>query len=152
VIEQTALVTAVAGDRAEVETRRRSACSGCAEGGCGTALFGAWLGNSCSRLWVRNPIQARAGEQVVVGLPEQHLVGAAGLLYGLPLAGLLAGILVGRGWAAATELPSILGGLLGLIAGLLGASLRARRAERDAAGEAAILRRAPPTGQVLLLD
>ena len=67
-IEETAVVVAVHGDLAEVETERRTACGDCeAKTGCGSALFARMFGKRRVRLQVLNRIQAVPGERVVLG-------------------------------------------------------------------------------------
>lgn len=158
-IEETALVLSVTGARAEVETQRVSACGNCpTQAGCGAggSLLGGLFGNRPSRLWVLNSIQAQPGERVVVGLPEQSLLRAAALLYGLPVAGLILGALAGQGvlapWVSTgEELAAALGGLLGLIAGFLWARHVARDDLRAGAHQAVILRRVGVTSVFVTL-
>ncbi len=149
-IEETARVVSVAADMAEVETARRSACGGCsAQSGCGTALIGSMFGNRRSRLQVANPIHARPGEQVVVGLSERPFLRAAFAVYAVPLLALIGGALAGE-WLVAgvagrsAELGGLGGGLSGLSAGLAWLWLFSRRTRRESAYRAVILRRAGP--------
>lgn len=131
-IEQEARVRAVDGDIAEVVVMRQSTCGGCqAKSGCGTALVGDLFPNREMALRLDNSQHARAGDLVMIGLPEASLQIAALLLYGLPLLTLIAGAMAGQ-WLAqsigtALEPTAILAGLLGLIAGLTAARALGRR-------------------------
>ena len=144
-IEARARVVSVEGGSAAVAAEARTGCGGCAESGaCGTALIAAWLGGRQGRLRVANPIQAQPGDEVVVGLPERSLAQASRILYGLPLAGLLAGLIAGHEFGAGSELLALWGGLLGLSAGFLGAARRSRTPAGADADQPRLLRRADP--------
>jgi sigma-E factor negative regulatory protein RseC len=122
-IETPAHVTRVEGDTAWVTSKAPSSCGACGGKGCGSSLF--------SRVWhpdepeyrVDNPIGAEAGETVVVGLPDGTLLRATLASYGMPLAFLLSGAVLGNYLFG--EPGSIWGGLFGL--GLAGAWLKLRR-------------------------
>jgi sigma-E factor negative regulatory protein RseC len=74
-------------------------------------------------LKVLNPIEARPGEQVIIGLREGALLKASFSAYLLPLVCMLSGAIVVHRLtqdfsAVLGELPTIGGGLLGFIIGL----------------------------------
>lgn len=118
-IEESATVVRVEGPVAWVRADRRSGCSACAGGGCGVGVLARVLGGRPTLLQVRNDVDARAGERVTLAVEERALVRAAGLLYGAPLAALVAGAVAGR-WVGGVisivpaELGSVVGGFLGL--------------------------------------
>ncbi len=147
-IEETARIVSVDGDLAEVETQRRNACGSCdAKTGCGTSLLASVYGRRRCLIKVLNPIQARPGEQVVIGLNEGPFLRAAFALYAVPLLAMIVGALFGewlalRSAAEDTELASLLGGLLGLTLGLGWLRVFARRTDRDARYRAVVLRKA----------
>ena len=151
-IEQTALVVAVDGELAEVETQRLSACGDCsAKSGCGSAMFAGLFGKRRSRLRVSNRIQARPGERVVIGLRERPFLRAAFALYATPLLAMIGGALAGewlaqRSASAAVELGALVGGLLGLIAGLGWLRRFARRSQDHVDYRPVVLRRAGNDG------
>jgi sigma-E factor negative regulatory protein RseC len=149
VIEEQGTVLAVSGDLAEVACERRSACGACSvRNGCGTSLLEQLFGRRSRVLDVRNPIGARPGERVFIGIREDALVKAAVSAYLLPLLGMILGA-VGGEWLSSAALPaweqglSILGGLAGLGAGLWGVAVLGARREGDARFQATILRRVP---------
>ncbi len=131
-LEARGVVVAIEEGMAWVESARPSACGHCAaKGHCSAGLLGRALSpGGASRIAVRDTHGLRVGEEVVLGLPEEGLMRAAWLLYGLPLAGFIGGLALlqgaGEGWA-------LLAGLLGLGAGLGLLRLLGRRA---AAGKA----------------
>jgi sigma-E factor negative regulatory protein RseC len=122
-IEEQARVVAVADGIADVSTIRRSACGSCdAKGGCGTSILAAWFPQRQLRFRLPNHLDARPGDTVVVGLDEGSLQRASLVLYGLPLAGLVGGAVLGevaaRQFAVSLELGAVGGGLFGLLAAL----------------------------------
>lgn len=147
-IEEAAVVLNSEGGFAQVETQRKSTCGSCASAqSCGTSVLSKWLGQKRTVLTVRNPIDAKIGEKVVLGLPDASLPKASFLLYILPLWSLLFGALVGE-WLAAqmnlnsTEPVAVVCGLLALLAGLKGVGIYARRFNSNQNYQAVILRRA----------
>jgi len=123
-IEETGLVVSVQDDLAEVEGQPRSACGGCAvDGACGTSLLARHLGPKRLSLQAHNPIGAKPGERVVIGLPESALLEASVLAYLMPLAALVGGAVAGALIAGLiapvyTEVLSAVTGLGGLAAAL----------------------------------
>ena len=78
------------GNRVELELQRSSACGHCElSQGCGTGALGRLLGGRSRPLVIETDQDCRAGNRVMLAMPESALVGASLLLYGLPLAGLL---------------------------------------------------------------
>jgi sigma-E factor negative regulatory protein RseC len=147
-IEETARVVGVEGAEAWVETQRQNTCGSCAVNkGCGTSVLAKILGRKRTLVRVMNPIGARLGDEVVVGIEEGALVRGSMALYGLPLLTLLVGAIVGEALsssaAAGSELFGILGGLGGLAAGLAWVRGFATRARGDRRYQPVILRRAP---------
>jgi sigma-E factor negative regulatory protein RseC len=132
VIEASARVVAVDGDRARVAVERQTACGSCAaKGGCGTRLISDWLPQRQLSFELDNQIGARPGDRVIVGLDESRMQRYALQLYAIPLAGLLLGAVGGhqffayQGWPA--EPGSMLLGLLGVAAALHWVWRRGRR-------------------------
>lgn len=151
-IEETGRVVAVRGDLAEVESQRRSACGGCsATSACGTSLLEQYFGRKPLLLEARNPIGAEPGEDVIVGVPENTLVGAAFAAYLVPLAALIGGGILGSLLAGvlaptAAQAISILGGIGGFSAALVWLGRFSRNRASDAHYQAVILRRRPSVG------
>jgi sigma-E factor negative regulatory protein RseC len=147
-IEETGVVVAVAGDLAEVETRRQGACGSCsANGACGTSLLARWLGRKPLLLRALNRAGAAPGDTVVVGVPEDGLMRASLAAYLVPLLGLMAGAVASQGiFPAGGEGASTLGGLGGLALGLAWFRRFGRAHTQDPRYRAVILRRLPVLG------
>lgn len=149
-IEERGRVIATEGEFALVEAQRESACGHCkVQSGCGTSLLSRFVGNRHNRLRVANPVDAKPGDSVVIGLNENALTGASVTLYLLPILALIAAAVAGQLLAhgiglTSTEPASIVGGLLGLTAGLVLARRRANRLQGDRRQQAVILRLLEP--------
>ncbi len=145
-IEETAIVLSSADGVAQVETRRAATCGGCsARGGCGTAMLTRVFGNRRTRLQVLNPVDAKPGDQVIIGFDQKMLVKASLIVYMAPLLALILGAVAGQFSAQGINLlspeqGSILGGSAGLLAGLYWVRLRSRRVQTDDRLRAVILR------------
>lgn len=96
-LTEKARVIAIHSDTALVETRRHTACGGCAvNASCGTGVIARWWGDRPLRLEARNPVGARVGEEVVLGIEEGVVVSGSLLVYALPLVTMLGGGLLGE--------------------------------------------------------
>lgn len=120
-IEETAHVVDTEGEYAWVETERRSSCGSCSAKGCGTGALSKILGRRSQRLKVLNPVEAKPGDEVVLGIREQALLKGSVAVYIVPLLAMLGGALLGEGvapqWQSDAETLSMLFGLFGLAAG-----------------------------------
>jgi sigma-E factor negative regulatory protein RseC len=143
-IEEPAHVVYTEGEYAWVETERRSSCGSCSAKGCGTGALSKILGRRSQRLKVLNPIDAKQGDDVVLGIREQDLLKGSLAVYIVPLLAMLAGALLGEGlapqWGSDSEALSLLGGVLGLASGFLWLHYYNRGLSRDERLMAVILR------------
>ncbi len=113
-IEETARVIDVRGDEALLETQRQSACQSCSvKAGCGTSTLSKVVGQRSSRIIVRNTLQLKPGDEVVVAIEENALVQGSLLVYLLPLLMMLGAGVVAE-WLFAHEGITILATLMGL--------------------------------------
>lgn len=124
-LEEDGIVVSVSEGMAEVRVTPRSACGSCsASNGCGTSLIASIFPERNSRFRVKNTLEARAGEQVVIGLHDSALQAASLVLYLIPLAGLILGAMSGiflteHVFHSPSELLSILLGFGGMGAGFV---------------------------------
>ena len=131
----------VQGETAWVETLPAATCSGCStKAGCGANWLSRVLGRRRNQVRILNPVQASAGDQVVIGLQEDALVRGSLLMYLVPLVGLLAGAILGQ-YAAGSEFLSILFAAVGFGGGLALLHWFGRRMRGDAHYQATVLRR-----------
>lgn len=144
-ITERARVLRVSADTAWVQCESQSGCARCAAGeGCGGGLFARLLRGRLQELPVALPpaLAGRLldGEHVLIGLSARAVQSASLLLYGLPLAGLLAGAVAGE-LLAGGDAAALAGTVAGMGAGLLLARLQGRRLAGSAALSPVLLRR-----------
>lgn len=110
------LVVAIKNNFAQVHVETQEACCRCsARSVCASQKDGARL------LLVRNPLQAEAGDTVIIDVPEinyyRKLTSVFGFLLGLSLLGLGLGCLTARLFSLPASLSSFLGLMAGLVLG-----------------------------------
>ncbi len=115
-LEEMGVVTQVKEDLAEVEAQPKAGCGSCsAHGSCGTSLVASLFPGRRRRFVARNPVGAKPGDRVILGLDETALQVASLMLYLVPLMGLLGGAVAGAMlWPGGSEWPSILLGAVGM--------------------------------------
>lgn len=85
-ITENATVVSIENNQTWIETQRKSACGQCsANKGCGTSVLSKVIGNKLSKMKAINKINAKVGDEVVVGLNEKSLLKGAFMTYLLPL-------------------------------------------------------------------
>ena len=118
-IEEHAIVTGRVDGQVTLELERRTACGLCGQKrGCGNATWGKLLGHDSHAFTADNPVNAKVGDSVVVGINEKAVLNSAFFLYVVPLAGLLVGTLVAD-YFFSNQFYVMLGAALGLILGFL---------------------------------
>ncbi|MGM0679626.1 MAG: SoxR reducing system RseC family protein, partial [Pseudomonadota bacterium] len=135
-----------------VEAQRKTACGQCqVNKGCGTAVLASVVGQKVSHMRVLNPIRARKGESVVIGLNESAMVNGSLAVYLVPLLSLFLFAITGKVLAEqlminAVEGVSILFAVFGMVLAI--AWLRAfnRRVANDSRYQPVILQRMPSAG------
>jgi sigma-E factor negative regulatory protein RseC len=152
-IEESATVVSTEDRYAIVETWQRPGCGACSSAGsCSTSVLSGLFKRRHNRLEVSNPIHAKPGEQVIIGLQENALLKISLMAYLLPLVCMILLALLMQGLAThftwhAGELPQVVGGLLGLIGGFFLLKRLAWR-RRDKPGYQAVILRLSGTATV----
>lgn len=147
-IEETAVVTDCEGDYAAVRTEKKSACGSCeVREGCATATVAETMEKEPELLRALNPIGAKPGDRVVIGIEEAALTKVSMAFYALPLVSMIVCALLGQSisqWASLDmgEPLSAVGGLLGLVVGFLILQRFVARVSGDKSYEITVLRRA----------
>jgi sigma-E factor negative regulatory protein RseC len=151
-IEEQGQVVDVQGEFAWIESERSTTCGSCAvRKGCGTSAIAQVLGQRRVRLRVLNRINARVGDNVVIGIAESGVVHGSLAVYAVPLLGLFAGALAGQALGSAvldmqSDLPAIAGAVAGFVAALAWLKRFSRARELDAAYQPVALRQQIRTG------
>ena len=129
-LESPAIVVALEDQAALVEADYGGGCGSgmCSKGGCGTAVLGQLFSrNPRGPMRVMNPIQARQGERVIMGLEEGSLLRSAVLAYLFPLLLLFAGALAARFFFHGSDGAAVAGAVMGLALGWGSARILGRR-------------------------
>lgn len=146
-IEETAWVVDREGDYVWVEAERKSTCGQCAaQKGCGTGALATVLGRRPMRMKARNTVDARVGDQVVIGLQEAALIKGSIAVYLMPLVAMMLAAMAGQGLApqfgfADPDKASIVWGMTGLGLGFLWVWRFGRSIGKDERYQATTLRR-----------
>jgi sigma-E factor negative regulatory protein RseC len=120
-IEEHARVIAVENGQLMLEAQTKASCSACAvKQGCGTSVVSKWVGRKFTRFQAPNTVNARVGDEVVVGLAEEAMLKGSVLVYLLPLLAMIGFALLADSLIAADTASR---DLLVLIAALAGFSL-----------------------------
>lgn len=143
-IEETVQVYAAEGDTAWVEViQRKTSCGQCvAQSSCGTSVLSKILGQRPLRMAVLNPIGARPGDRVVIGMRDDALVRGSLAVYLVPLLAMLMVAVMGDALVPDNDLAVVLAGLTGLGLGFGWVYLFGRRAAVDPRYRPVILRQA----------
>jgi sigma-E factor negative regulatory protein RseC len=119
-IEETARVIAIENNQLLLEAETRAACNACAaKQGCGTSVLSKWIGRKFTRFQVPNTVNARVGDQVVVGLAEEAMLKGSVFVYLLPLLAMIGSALLADGListdAASRDLLVVVSAVAGFV-------------------------------------
>lgn len=116
-MKQVGTVEEVSGSKAKVRIARMSSCGGdCGScGGCDNVIS----------VEAQNPVNAKSGDRVELEMPTQTVMGAALLVYVIPIIALIAGYAIGA-VLFKSETLSILIGLVAMVASFCAISLYSR--------------------------
>lgn len=124
-VEEQASVVSVEAGFAWVETRRTTTCGSCsANKGCGTGVVAKVVGQRMSRVRAINTIDAKVGDEIIIGLHDQALVRGSLAVYAVPLVAMLVVAMLGDLLGSELQLSSnegltVVSGLAGLGLGFL---------------------------------
>lgn len=123
-IEENAIVVSLEHDMAMLEVVRRTPCGLCGQTrGCGISLWGGLLGHRRNTFKATNQIDAKPGDNVIVGVEERALLVSSLIFYGIPLIAMLAGTLLAGAIftddANHADRYGVIGAITGLVLGLL---------------------------------
>ena len=145
-IEEQGRVVAVEEGFAWVETQRKSACGSCSvSSGCGTGVVSKVVGQRATRVRAINEINAKVGDEIIIGLHDQALVRGSLAVYAAPLIAMLLMALLGDFVGGELQLDShegltVIFGLAGLGLGFLWVRNFSRRIADDVRYQPVILR------------
>jgi sigma-E factor negative regulatory protein RseC len=104
---------------AVLEIQRKTACGLCGKTrGCGNSIWGKLFAHQSTSFKAQNPIKAKVGDSVIVGINERALLKSALLLYIAPLVTMMIGAIL-MNVLMHNNAGSMLGSLIGLIFGFV---------------------------------
>ena len=150
-IEQTAKVVSIKHGHAWVLPAGAKDCNSCAAGkasksskSCVSAGLFDFFRPAAEKVYVANPLHAKPGDEVVIGMQGNALLLYSVFAYLLPLASMIVFALLGKELFIALNLHAdagaILAGLCGLFSGLRIAAWQAARVARSEDSQPVILR------------
>ncbi len=121
-VEEPGVIVSLDGNYASIAPLPATDCKSCsADGSCGTTLLAPIFSKKKRLLVAENTINARPGDEVIVGLNRMALVFASLMVYLLPLLVLVIAAIAGESLALGIGLEN--GELVAILSGLSGASL-----------------------------
>lgn len=158
-IEQTALVVNVESGNAWIIPQQGMGTGGCgscsSKTSCSSSTPFDFLRKEPQKMRVLNPVYARPGDTVVVGIQGNALLVYSLLAYLLPLVGLVLAAIVGQEVFSlaglAGDLGAVLGGVAGLLGGLRLANLVVSRSFNSSVSQPVILRVVSHAGYASIL-
>jgi sigma-E factor negative regulatory protein RseC len=121
-VEEAGVIVSLDGNYASVAPLSLTDCKSCAgSGGCGTTLLAPLFSKKKRLLVAENTINAKPGDEVVIGLNRTALVFASLMVYLVPLLVLVIAAVAGESLALGLGLED--GELIAILSGLGGASL-----------------------------
>ena len=143
-IETLATVVSCSNGLVTIEASQKTSCDQCAEPECGSGQVNKALAKRYHKLTLPYPETLAQGAQVVIAIPEQGLLTAAGLMFVLPLCCLLVSASFGHWFFVSLlqqhELWVILSSLGGGLLGFMGARYWHRRQSQNELLEPSIVR------------
>ena len=122
-IQEQAVVVGVNQDLASLEILRNKPCGLCGQtSGCGISIWGRLFGHRANIFKVKNTLNAKVNDVVIVGVQENALLLSAVIVYGVPLATLILGAAftnVAFAGDVHADRNTVLGALFGLFVGYL---------------------------------
>ena len=117
-LEESGVVVDVQKHKVWVETMARSSCSACGSGSCTTSVISKLFGMRRNLIEMSNDLDAKIGDRVIVGIPDQLLVQASMWAYLLPLA-IMVGATLLANFLGAGDGAQALSAALGLALGFV---------------------------------
>lgn len=156
-ITENATVVLIENNQTWIETQRKSACGQCsANKGCGTSVLSKVIGNKMSKMKAINNIDAKVGDEVIVGLNEKSLLKGAFIIYMLPLLFLFLFSLLGQFVSANfqiqnAELVIILFAIIGFYIGMRRVTFFSKSIEKNESYQPVILKKTNPSSMYVNL-
>lgn len=131
-IEEQGVVVELKGHQAKVQMKENPACESCAGHGACHAI-GSIFGKRVMVMEALNPEGAQVGQQVIVSFKSEQLPKASFIIFIIPVAGLLAGAILGYclNVGGNRDISSLIFGILGVTLTFLAIKQYCTRYDRD---------------------
>ena len=128
-IEEQAVVIFKEDDQVSVEIMRTKPCGLCGKTqGCGNSIWGKIFSHKRNKLSIKNNIEAKVGDRVMLTIEENYLLRSSLLLYGLPLLFLFIGmVFMDTITQKNSDLWVLVGAIFGMLSGLILVKFLARK-------------------------
>ena len=128
-IEEQAVVIFKEDDQVSVEIMRTKPCGLCGKTqGCGNSIWGKIFSHKRNKLSIKNNIEAKVGDRVMLTIEENYLLRSSLLLYGLPLLFLFIGmVFMDTITQKNSDLWVLVGAIFGILSGLILVKFLARK-------------------------
>lgn len=128
-MREKAIVVSKKGNKAEVEVIRTSACAKC-------KVCSLDSEKKVIKVWVQNDLNANVGQVVEIEIENRALISATFIMYVIPLASFLVGVMLGLNFANTLNIGweepfSLLTGLLFMFLAFLAIYLNNKRFEKS---------------------
>jgi sigma-E factor negative regulatory protein RseC len=151
-IQENAIVVSLHKDVASLEIIRQKPCGLCGQSrGCGISIWGRFFGHRPNIFKAQNIVNAKVDQIVVVGVDESALLWSSFAVYGIPLALLILGAILGSTIFSDSfhaDRNTALGAMSGLFVGYLWLKGHNQGRSLDARYQPVILGLADPTSIV----
>jgi sigma-E factor negative regulatory protein RseC len=148
-IQENAIVVSIQQDVASLEIIRNKPCGLCGQSrGCGISIWGRLFGHRPNIFNAQNTVNAKVDQIVVVGVEESALLWSSFAVYGIPLALMILGAILGSTLffdALHADRNTALGAVLGLFIGYLWLKFHNKGSTLDARYRPVILGLAEPS-------
>lgn len=132
-LEKRAVIVETHDDYALVQASETNGCDLCSGKGCGSSKLGRLFCSKPRLFKVENPINAGAGDQVIITIADGAVLRGIGLVYVLPLLLSIAGAVSGNtmaGQSGQSDAYAAMGAVLGLVIGFVMARRISSRQDR----------------------
>jgi sigma-E factor negative regulatory protein RseC len=137
---------------ATIEIVRKTACGLCGKTrGCGNAIWGKIFSHQSTSFRAENKIDAKVGQNVIVGIDEKALMKGALLLYLVPLVFMFTGIIL-LSYLFNSDFADMLGAFIGLLLGFIWVKGHVEGKSHYQKNQPKILRLAVPDSEINIIN
>lgn len=120
-IEEQAIVIKASKTHVTLEVVRSKPCGLCGQvKGCGNSIWGKIFSHQSGQIEIRNNLNAKLGDEVILGIDETLMLKSSLMLYGVPLLLMFLGMIIAQMVSHdKSDLYSLIGAVTGLLLGVM---------------------------------